>query len=500
MSVRKKIVMLPLDERPCNYVFPAKLLEDTEYALVLPPAEILGRKKRPADTAAVSAFLWENADAERMVVSLDMLLYGGLLPGRLHGFTEAELAGRLSILKRLKERNPRLTIYAFHLIMRCPQYTSNDEEPDYYGICGREIYLLGEHLHKQRLGILRDDEREALARCKRMTVGCIDDYTARRAVNLRMNCRAVDLAGGVIDYLVVPQDDSSVYGFSAEDRAAVCRHIRAQGKQASVAVYPGADEVGLTLLARAIARDKGVSPTVRVFYSASAAPRLIPKYEDRMLGESVERQIIAAGGTPSEGEADLTLAVNAPSGNMIEADAQAEAGDEYTVARDLPAFARTIAELIKKGQRVGVADVAFGNGGDLQLAGMLDAAGAAMKLAAYGGWNTAGNTLGTALAQMILYRFYGDTAAHRRFLALRYYEDVAFCACARKHVTQSLTEMGLNWRDLKEKENDVAARVGEDVETALRRIMPSVASAYAVTGCRMPWNRMFETELTVHER
>ena len=37
----KKIVMLPLDERPCNFDFP-QMMPKADYQLVLPPKEYMG--------------------------------------------------------------------------------------------------------------------------------------------------------------------------------------------------------------------------------------------------------------------------------------------------------------------------------------------------------------------------------------------------------------------------------------------------------------------------
>ena len=45
-----RILYVPLDERACNYDFPARLARLTrDTALLEPPAEWMGMKKRPAD-------------------------------------------------------------------------------------------------------------------------------------------------------------------------------------------------------------------------------------------------------------------------------------------------------------------------------------------------------------------------------------------------------------------------------------------------------------------
>ena len=82
-----------------------------------------------------------------------MLLYGGLVPSRIHCDTEESLQKRLTELKDIRKRNPEMVIYGFQVVMRCPNYSSSDEEPDYYEIYGAQIHKAGEVLHKDRLGI-----------------------------------------------------------------------------------------------------------------------------------------------------------------------------------------------------------------------------------------------------------------------------------------------------------------------------------------------------------
>ena len=54
----KKIVYLPLDERPCNYSFVGFLSEDNEkYQLARPMMDEMGDKKIPADYEKVKNFL-----------------------------------------------------------------------------------------------------------------------------------------------------------------------------------------------------------------------------------------------------------------------------------------------------------------------------------------------------------------------------------------------------------------------------------------------------------
>ena len=132
--------------------------------------------------------------------------------------------------------------------MRCPCYSSDDEEPAYYERCGREIFLSGQVKHKLREGLLTEAQAQALlAGYKTVTGSDIDDFEKRRATNLAMLLKL--LADNPCDYFVVPQDDSAEYGYTTMDRLAVKKFVADNGLP-DVPMYPGADEVGMTLTSR----------------------------------------------------------------------------------------------------------------------------------------------------------------------------------------------------------------------------------------------------------
>ncbi len=94
-----KVVYLPLDERPCNREFAKRIASGSDVNIIAPKEEILGDKKRPADSAEIRSFLLENASAaDCFIIAVDMLLYGGIVPSRLHNLSYGELSARLSVL------------------------------------------------------------------------------------------------------------------------------------------------------------------------------------------------------------------------------------------------------------------------------------------------------------------------------------------------------------------------------------------------------------------
>ena len=140
----KKLVLLPIDERPCNYRFPYLLALDSEYEVVRPPLEIMPHKKQAGDCARLLAFLEEQmATAKAVILSLNTLLYGGLVPSRVHTDSYETVAARLERFCELRRRYPQVRVYAYTLIMRCNRANNNEEEPDYWAPWGYRLFRLG---------------------------------------------------------------------------------------------------------------------------------------------------------------------------------------------------------------------------------------------------------------------------------------------------------------------------------------------------------------------
>lgn len=494
----KKIVYLPLDERPCNAAFVPGLFDGGELRIVTPPE--LGDKKTPAPWEAVRGFLLrECADADGLVLSMDMLLYGGLLPSRLHRLDEAEAERRLSLVAQLKARNEGLLIYAFQCIMRCPRYSSAEEEPDYYGEYGAQIHQLGSLRHRVRLGLCDGAELDALT--ANVPADYLRDYTDRRAFNLRFNLRTLQLLrDGTLDFLVIPQDDSAPYGFTAMDQQAVRSSMAELQLGARVLIYPGADEVGLTLTARMALHFAQMRPRVYVKYASGSAPSVIPLYEDRPLGETVKYQLTAAGCrvATSLSEADLVLALSCPGSDMREADEQPAAHPGYAVERTLPEFVLFLLDCLEEGKPVALCDNAYANGGDLELLALLDQCGLLPRLQGYAGWNTSSNSMGTAIAEGVHALLAGMTPQHRSFLALRYVEDMGYCGLVRGKVSRErLPQLGLTYQNVREARGEVSALVRQELEAFVQQRMPGIAPHVAVSDAWMPWRRMFEVGLQV---
>ncbi len=496
----KKIVYLPLDERPCNYSFVGFLSEDNKaYTLARPTLDEMGDKKTPADYEKIKAFLLrECKDADYLVIAVDTLLYGGIIPSRLHHLTKETLEERLGVLSYIKEQNPKLTVYGFSLVMRCPCYSDADEEPDYYGVCGLEIFEYGQNEHKFKDGKITKEEYLAEKARLKVVEPYLDDYLTRRECNISLFMKTLDLVGTVFDSFVILQDDSNPCGFTAMDQAKVRKMVAE--KNLKVDIYPGADEGGLSLLSRCVADMQGYAPKICPVYPKEDCKNVIPMYEDREVYKTIALQIKSAGGQVCENEddADILLFCNLPVGEVH--NVSRLGGPQYD-ARALLKYVAKMKKAVEDGKGVAVADIAYCNGADVELTEKIERDVDFFKLWGFAGWNTSSNTLGTVICQAVLRYFYGDTPTHRRFTAERMYEDIGYCSFVRKWIWDNeVVKMGYRYEDTKVQKGAVSERVETLLNSYMGAHYPSLTEKYAIENCYLPWRRMFEVGLIIKEK
>jgi len=503
-----KIVYIPLDERPCNTIYPIETAESAQNVEVLSPSpEILGKKKRAGDVRKIREFLLEKVkEADAIVLSTEMLVYGGLVPSRLHHLDDEAIEEYHSVISQLKEEDPDVKVYVSNLIMRTPRYSSDDEEPDYYGIYGEQIFNYGWLKDKHLRNNLDRDEEESLGELEEsIPEEIIKDYETRRAFNVRVNKLNIKLLDeGKIDFLVIPQDDAAEYGYTALDQQQVFKELNARKLQ-NVMIYPGADEVGFTLLARAYQEFNHLKIKVYPFYSSTFGKEIIPNYEDRPIHETMKAHVMASGCelVYSSDEADMILAYNTPGKVMQEAwDQFTEQDVTYSTYRHLPTFINGIKNFIEKDYPVVIADSAYSNGGDSELIQLLNDYQLFDKLASYKGWNTNGNTLGSTLSAGVFSYKNKDSKKVLQNLMLHFYEDFIYQSIVRMEVTNhQLPALDLNYFDLKDKKEEVANIVKEKMLNQAKDYLTSTSALenYDIE-IDFPWNRMFEVSVELVDK
>ena len=496
-----KILHIPLDERPCNYEFPKQIFQGGEWEILTLPFSYLGLKKKPAQIEKIQQWVLNNyQSAYGIVISIDMLLYGGIVPSRIHYFSFEELKERLNILKLIKSKRPDFKIYAYNLVMRCPQYNDDDEEPSYYQNYGLNIFRHKYIEHKKSLNIATNEELEEEKQIF-IPEEFVLDYETRRMTNLQVVLEVINLVKeNIIDFLIIPQDDSAPYGYTALDQAQVAKKVNDNKLFFKILTYPGADEVSNTLFARLLNEYYNKRPLVYLFYPAEKAKTVIPCAEDRYLDISAKYQILAAGClfTPSLKDADLIFAINAPSKTMISSQFRESSDDGYSVNRNLLDFINFIDYCINVlNKPVCIGDVGYCNGGDLALITLIEQKKMYLKLAGYASWNIPCNSLGTALPMGIRYLYPHDQQLFNNFLIHRFVEDVGYCTLARKILREQYCNDEFSIYDTKQMRGKFSKLAKKIIIEQVNKYMPTLKDKYKILDAYMPWIRTYEIGLKV---
>lgn len=454
-----KIAFIPIDNRPVCYTLAEQIVAiDKNLEIVLPPREMLGDLTKIADTKGIINWIKQLKNIDKIIVSLDTIAYGGLVPSRRSTDSVDTIKARIEELKSvLRVKNAE--VYAFSSIMRISNNNFNEEEKEYWSQYGKEIFKYSYEYHKN--GIANTNVPKEV----------LEDYLDTRKRNFEINKIYVEWAQeNFFDTLVFSKDDCAEYGLNVAEAKVLGVHIAA--KKCDAYIKTGADEIPLSLLSRAIAEERNVK-IAPIFTNPDATDK-ISKYEDVSVFDSVKGQIELAGAFVSDVQnADIVLLVN---------NFKNEQG-ELVMGVDVEEFG---GELELPDKPFLIADIVNANGSDNNfvqkfLSNEIDW----NKFLGYAGWNTTGNTLGSALCCAII-KFLAQTPdieSFKKVQAVRFLDDWAYQANVRKALKEQIQELSVSelQRLMSYFENLIKEKFETDIE---------IEYSY-------PWNRFFEIEVNI---
>jgi hypothetical protein len=155
----KKIALIPIDNRPVCYTLVEQIANiDKDIKLFMPDRELLGDLHKNADTEAILSWLSSLREIDILVISLDTIAYGGLIPSRRSNDTFEQIKSRLERLKKIiLEKN--IKTYAFSSIMRISNNNINEEEKEYWSNYGKKIFDYSFNLHKSEITLDSESDR-----------------------------------------------------------------------------------------------------------------------------------------------------------------------------------------------------------------------------------------------------------------------------------------------------------------------------------------------------
>ena len=386
-NYKYKLLLVPLDSRPpCQkMVIDAGKMAGVQ--VIVPPSEIMDYYTKKGDTKALQQWLLDNiGSADGAIISVDQLLHGGLLASREIDTQKQDIQQIDSYLKLLRKKAPNKDLYVFNVLPRItPPPTIKSKSKDIIKI-SRLIDQISIFENEQDI---KDLEKLK----EKVDPDDLNIYLDLFKQNTQLNKVLINLTKDhTINKLIIGQDDGEDFGIPNMEKKALQAYLRANEiNDQQVMITKGADEVALSLLADFVQTKTTYKPKVYVAYNDDSAERTIMPFMAGSVGTTVNEKLIMANALQVDNpeEADIILYVFI--GN-----------DENIASQE--ASALKIKSYIESGKSVALVDLSeHFLARETVFPKLIQNDVPLNALTAYAGWNTASNSIGTALANAIIY-------------------------------------------------------------------------------------------------
>ncbi len=502
---RGVVLLIPLDSRPPCTDYVSSLAHMAGFQVILPPTELQDDYHKPGNISGLQKWLQNNISrADSAIISIDMLVHGGLLSSRKGAVSSETVNEVISLLTTIHKEHPQVKLYAFNIIPRL--LISDDPRTEKYKQAMAEWSML-----QETTGIFENPgdfiRLQSLAATIPFDIQA--HYQALYEDNHQLNMQLIELTrAGILAELVLGQDDSAPFGLGNMERQRLESAIgNNPGLQKKVFITRGTDEVALSLLSPATRLPTETGYKAYVHYTENHTADTIMPYMPKPLALTVAEKlaITSVSVTDSLADADYILVVHA--------------GNSKSREQQLTSEAERIRRWIDAGYKVALVDLATDWITSQTLLPYLQRNGAALhRLIAYAGWNTASNSVGTAVAQAaavlckqtspdyqsVLYR----DIARLEFINERFLDDWYYQKNYRHRLNESLHVQKIDPYNLMQSHLKVARQINHHLNYAylqyIRRQWQNVAiplqidsrESYTISELQirssLPWDRTFE--------
>lgn len=486
-----KIGLIPLDSRPCNTLWVEQFCEISQFDLKMFPREKCGNLENGTDINEIIAWLRSNAlDLDYLIVSADGFCSGGLVQARLGNINLTKTIENIKIFAELKKQNPKLKIFIFDTIMRTSISSLDNETAKYWAKVNQYSRALGRYHFLK----LEEDRLEIEKLKEEIPSQILTTYHHARFINHSLNKEFIKLVNeGVCDYLLLLQEDSMPFGLQKIEQEVLTTMINEFQISNKIKFYNGTDEGATVLLGKIILANSQLEPKIYLHTPGEDILNKTMLFEDRPFIDNVNLMLESMNmfyvNNPEE--ADFILSIYAEKDN-VDLDL-----NTFSVIRPNKddryyQYFKELNQFIDLNYKVCFVDLLFPNGGSDELLCELNSIPTI-----YSAWNTASNSLGSALCHLAVF-----LAAERKklptkslsdaFTYERILDDCFFQTIVRRKVNQKALAKNINVYNLK-----------EDYELVLEWInmmMIEVVKEYPFLDglnykISLPWKRTFEAEI-----
>ena len=387
-NYKYKLILIPLDTRPpCQkMVIDAGKMAGVQ--IITPPSEMMDYYTRQGDTKEIQRWLMDNIDkSDGVIVSIDQLLHGGLLASRESGTKQDESQTLLKFMRDLKIKAKDKPIYAFNVLPRItppPTLESDSKKMIKISRLIDEISIFANEDDIKLLADLKEDIKQE----------DLDIYLDLFRRNTALNKELINLAKeGIITKLVIGQDDGEDFGIPNMEKKSLVNYVHSLGISDDVVmVTKGADEVALSLLANFVQTKTNYQPKVYVEYNDEKAMRTVMPFMAGSVGSTVEEKLVMANAKKVNSPQEAGLILYVFIGNDENMSTQRQS-------------ALKIKKYLEQGKKVALVDLSkHFSANEVLFPTLLKEDVPINELTSYAGWNTVSNSIGTALANAVIYK------------------------------------------------------------------------------------------------
>lgn len=507
LPANRSLLLLPLDSRPVCTELVQELGQLGSLNVILPPKQLLDNYKKPADKEKLLLWLKDNLKKQdEAIISADLLLHGGLLHSRQDFTNPMEQKQLLAALQQITNDAPNLHASVFSVIPRL--LVSDEMLPDAW----YQFHLMKYSQLFDMVEISNDPfmTKELYNYIDQIPPITLIKYRSLYANNEDFHKQLLLLANKQLE-IFIGQDDGSPFGLPHRSARHAQAFIKSNDLESYATVTYGADELASLLLARSYLHNYPSQWTPKVYlqYADSSVEFYHMPYMTDSVGATLRNQLkmVGAAEAASPEEADIVLYVNCGHNKYKPADKQVQ----------------ELTQLINSGKHIALVDSAANfNTDELLVPLLLDQGAPINRLSAYAGWNTFGNSSGTAIAQAIIFAGQSKTlqkkqlpalySANLRFNVERLLDDYYYQKLLHPTLKHELYVMGHTHNDLTQEGMDYCNERVQIFSSLQAEILlhsnlgrtpfySQNGTDYYLrniyVGANLPWNRIFEVRLDV---
>lgn len=379
----RKILLIPVDDRPAVHHFASMIGDIAGVEVVTPPLPFLGKFKQPGSPPSILDWLSKQnlSEYESVIVSADMIAYGGLIASRTDRSSETLAKSRLRELWRIRKTNFKTPFYVFSTLTRiAPTAVAENrtwrQDLYYWAIAREQAKLYNDPEAKRKTATL----------ATKIPPAELTRYDSIRSRNVNIQIELLKMTfHGAFNHLTLGQDDAAPVGPHTREIASLNQEVDRLKLKPRTQFCMGIDQISNCLVSRALSDQAKWKPTVAIRSSDPTGLDQVAAYETEPIRESLQDQFETSGAvvTSDPTKADYILYLNTPKRDPNQFDA----------------FVRELTASITAGKKIAIADTNLGWSGtaDPELFDALTATRQGPQLVSYAGWNTAGNTMGTTI-------------------------------------------------------------------------------------------------------